>query len=105
MSDIINTEEENNAAVPALSVVFLAAVILAAVIGVHDETWQERPLLIVQTVTNSNVTGQQIRDFMTGKVAKWWLPDHVEFVSEIPLTAAGKINKKALREWYRNRLA
>jgi fatty-acyl-CoA synthase len=80
-------------------------IILAAVIGVHDETWQERPLLIVQTVTNSNVTGQQIRDFMTGKVAKWWLPDHVEFVSEIPLTAAGKINKKALREWYRNRLA
>jgi acyl-CoA synthetase (AMP-forming)/AMP-acid ligase II len=79
-------------------------IILAAVIGVHDETWQERPLLIVQTVTNSNVTGQQIRDFMTGKVAKWWLPDHVEFVSKIPLTAAGKINKKALREWHRNRL-
>ena len=49
-----------------------------------------------------SVTVQQILAFLQDKVAKWWLPDDVVFVDDIPLTAAGKISKLTLREQYRD---
>jgi acyl-CoA synthetase (AMP-forming)/AMP-acid ligase II len=76
---------------------------LAAVIGIPDDKWQERPLLIVKRHAGSEVSAAEILDFMKGNVAKWWLPDEVEFVDEIPLTATGKISKKTLRTQFANR--
>jgi len=72
----------------------------AAVIGVPHPKWDERPLLILVPKTDSQLTKQSIREFLHGKVAKWWVPDDVIFVDSIPHTATGKIQKTALRESY-----
>ena len=76
-------------------------VALAAVIGVYHEKWEERPLLVVKPVEGATVTAEEILDFLKDKVAKWWLPDEVAFVDDIPLTAAGKISKLALRNQFK----
>jgi fatty-acyl-CoA synthase len=74
----------------------------AAVIGVHHPKWDERPLLIVVPKKGQTVTKDEILGFMQDKIAKWWLPDDVTFVDEIPHTATGKIQKTALRERFKN---
>ncbi len=73
---------------------------LAAVIGIPDPKWEERPLLLVKTKENSNLSKEQIQAYLTGQVAKWWVPEDIRFVPEIPLTATGKINKLPLRNFY-----
>lgn len=74
-----------------------------AVIGVAHAKWEERPLmLIVRTEGGAAVTGQEILDFMRGKIADWQLPDDVHFLDEFPMTATGKIRKTALREMYKD---
>jgi fatty-acyl-CoA synthase len=73
----------------------------AAAIGLPHPKWDERPLLVVVRKPGSNLTRDQLLDHMRGKVAKWWLPDDVAFVDEIPHTATGKISKLALREKFR----
>ncbi|ADZ71707.1 long-chain-fatty-acid--CoA ligase [Polymorphum gilvum] len=70
----------------------------AAVIGVAHPRWDERPLLIVVPKEGARPTRDSLLAFMDGKVAKWWLPDDVVVVDEIPHTATGKIRKTALRE-------
>lgn len=70
----------------------------AAVIGVPHPKWSERPLLVVVRKEGSEVTGEAILDWLRDKVAKWWLPDDVVFVDEIPHTATGKIQKTELRK-------
>ena len=72
----------------------------AAVIGIAHPKWDERPLLIVLLKTGQSVTREDILDYMKGKIAKWWMPDDVVFVEEIPHTATGKIQKTALREQF-----
>lgn len=72
----------------------------AGVIGILHPKWDERPLLVVVRVEGSAVTGEEIIEYMTGKVAKWWLPDEVAFVDELPHTATGKIHKVGLREQF-----
>ena len=72
----------------------------AAVIGVAHPKWTERPMLIIVRNPDSDVQGQAILDFMDGKVAKWWMPDAVEFVDELPHTATGKIQKVELRKQF-----
>jgi fatty-acyl-CoA synthase len=74
----------------------------AAVIGVHHPKWDERPLLVVVAKKGSTPTKEAILGFIGPKVAKWWLPDDVVFVDEIPHTATGKIMKTALRETFRD---
>jgi 3-(methylthio)propionyl---CoA ligase len=74
----------------------------AAVIGVKHSKWGERPLLIAVPKKGQAILKEEILSFMRGKVADWWLPDEVVFVSEIPHTATGKILKTALREQYRD---
>ena len=74
----------------------------AAVIGVHHPKWDERPLLIVVAKANASPTRESLLDFMRPKVAKWWLPDDVLVVEEIPHTATGKIKKTELRERFRD---
>jgi fatty-acyl-CoA synthase len=75
-------------------------VALAAVIGVPDPKWEERPLLIVELRLGERATREEILGFLDGKIARWWMPDDVLFVDEIPLGATGKIDKKRLRELY-----
>lgn len=77
------------------------AVSEAAVIGVPHPKWQERPLLLVVTRQGHTVSRDELLDHLSGKVAKWWLPDDVVFVDELPHTATGKVLKVCLREQYR----
>ena len=70
----------------------------AAVIGVKHPKWDERPLLIVVLKSGQSADKAEILAFLEGKIAKWWMPDDVVFVDEIPHTATGKIQKITLRE-------
>jgi len=74
----------------------------AAVIGVQHPKWSERPLLIVVLKEGQSATKEEILGFLDGKIAGWWMPDDVVFVSAIPHTATGKILKTALREQFKN---
>jgi len=69
----------------------------AAVIGMPHERWTERPLACVVVGEGKEVTPDELREHLTPLVAKWWLPDEVAFVDEIPKTSVGKFDKKALR--------
>ena len=73
----------------------------AAVIGVAHPRWDERPLLIVIAKEGRTIDRDGVLKFMEGKIAKWWMPDDVQVVKEIPHTAAGKINKLKLREQFK----
>ncbi|PKQ05307.1 MAG: long-chain fatty acid--CoA ligase [Alphaproteobacteria bacterium HGW-Alphaproteobacteria-11] len=74
----------------------------AAVIGIVHPKWDERPLLIVIPKEGEKPTKEEILRYMDGKIAKWWMPDDVVFVTEIPHTATGKIQKLALREQFKD---
>ncbi len=74
----------------------------AAVIGVHHPKWDERPLLVIVRRPGAEVTREGVLCFLEGKIAKWWMPDDVVFVDELPHTATGKIQKTALREQFRD---
>lgn len=74
----------------------------AAVIGVAHPKWDERPLLIVVEVEGKEINKEQLLAWMDGKIAKWWMPDDVVIVDEIPHTATGKIQKLALRQQFKD---
>jgi len=74
----------------------------AAVIGVAHPKWGERPLLIVVAKKDQKLNREEMLTFMQGKIAKWWMPDDVAFLEEIPHTATGKILKTALREKFKD---
>ena len=92
----ISSIELENAAVGAPGVAEAAAV------GVYHPKWDERPLLIVVRKPDSDVSGDDIKSYLTDKIAKWWMPDEVIFVDELPHTATGKILKRALRDEYKD---
>ena len=73
----------------------------AAVIGIHHPKWDERPLLIIVRKAGATVSKEEVLKYLDGKIAKWWTPDDVAFVSEIPLTATGKMQKVTLREQFK----
>jgi acyl-CoA synthetase (AMP-forming)/AMP-acid ligase II len=74
----------------------------AAVIGIAHPKWDERPLLIVVAKEGKSCERDDVLDFLRSRIAKWWLPDDVQLVKEIPHTATGKINKMKLRETFRD---
>ena len=74
----------------------------AAVIGVAHPKWDERPLLVIVLKKGESATKEDILGFMQGKIAKWWMPDDVVFVDEIPHTATGKIQKITLRQQFKD---
>jgi fatty-acyl-CoA synthase len=78
------------------------AVAEAAVIGVAHPKWQERPLLIVVRKKDQDTTRDHVLQYLEGKIAKWWMPDDVVFVDDLPHTATGKLQKMKLREQFRS---
>ena len=72
--------------------------LLAAVIGVAHPKWDERPLLLVKLQAGETATREDFLEFLDGKIAKWWMPDDVMFVEDIPLGSTGKIDKKLIRQ-------
>jgi fatty-acyl-CoA synthase len=72
-------------------------VAMAAVIGVPHPKWDERPLLLIVLKPGAQLERETIRDHLSGKVAKWWIPENIEFVDDLPIGATGKVSKKDLR--------
>ena len=77
-------------------------VLEACVVGVPHPKWDERPMLFVVTNSGEPIEKESIIDFLTDKVAKWWLPDEIVFLKELPHGATGKLQKFELREEYNN---
>ncbi len=69
----------------------------AAVIAAAHPKWQERPVACVVPRPDEELTADELLEYLRGQVAKWWLPDRVVFVDEIPKTSVGKFDKKVLR--------
>jgi fatty-acyl-CoA synthase len=71
----------------------------AAVIGLSHPTWQERPVAYVvpRPEYRADLTADEIKDYLSTRVPKWWMPDEVRFIDEVPRTSVGKFDKKALR--------
>jgi len=84
------------------------AVSEVAVIAARSQKWSERPIALITLKPGARVSEEEIREFLmknyveTGKIPKWWLPDKVFIVEEIPRTSVGKTDKKVLRERYRD---
>ncbi len=74
----------------------------AAVVGVAHPKWQERPLLVVVKKAGSDLTREEVLQYLEERVARWWLPDDVAFVAELPHTATGKLLKMTLREMFKD---
>ena len=74
------------------------AIAEAAVIGVKHPKWDERPIVVAVQKAGQNVTREELLKFYEGKIAKWWMPDDVVFVKELPHTATGKLSKLTLRQ-------
>jgi fatty-acyl-CoA synthase len=74
----------------------------AAVIGLRHPKWDERPLLVVVAKKGHSPTREEMLAFLQDKIAKWWMPDDIVFVEDIPHTATGKIQKTALRDRFKD---
>ncbi|MBV9252711.1 MAG: AMP-binding protein, partial [Actinobacteria bacterium] len=70
----------------------------AAVIGVTHPKWSERPLACVVVKPGEDLSKEELLEFLEPRMAKWWLPDDVVFIDEVPKTSVGKFSKKTLRE-------
>jgi acyl-CoA synthetase (AMP-forming)/AMP-acid ligase II len=79
-----------------------AGVAEAAAIGLPHPKWDERPLLVVVKKPGEDVSKEQVLAHLNSKIAKWWMPDDVAFVDDIPHTATGKISKLILRERFKD---
>lgn len=77
---------------------------IAAVIGVPHPKWEERPLLVIETHEGAEITKAAVLDYLAPRIVKWWTPDDVVFAA-VPLTATGKIDKKVLRQAWRDHLS
>jgi fatty-acyl-CoA synthase len=69
----------------------------AAVVGIPSQRWDERPAVVVALCQGQSLTLPDLHAFLTGRVAKWWLPDELVVVDEVPKTSVGKYDKKAIR--------
>jgi len=76
------------------------AVFEAAVIAVPDEKWQERPMACVVLRPGMSATAEELQEYLSQHVAKWWLPERWTFIESVPKTSVGKFDKKVLRSQY-----
>lgn len=81
-----------------------SAVNECCVIGVPHPKWDERPLLLVVPEPDQQLTAEDLKAHLTGKIARWWMPNGVEFVATLPKTGTGKVKKNELREQYQDYL-
>lgn len=72
---------------------------IAAVVGVPHPKWEERPIILIEAHEGADLSEQQVLAYLAPRIVKWWTPDRVLF-GQVPLTATGKINKKAIRDAY-----
>jgi fatty-acyl-CoA synthase len=77
-----------------------ADVVEAAVVGVPDARWDERPLACVVLREGAKATAEDLKEFLAGRVARWWLPERWAFIEQVPKTSVGKFDKKVLRARY-----
>jgi fatty-acyl-CoA synthase len=73
-------------------------VVEAAVIGIASTKWGERAMACVVAAEGADLSADDILTWLDGRVVKWWMPDRVEFIDEVPKTSVGKFSKKTLRE-------
>jgi fatty-acyl-CoA synthase len=78
------------------------AIAEAAVIGVQHPKWDERPIVVAVKRPGQDVSREELLRFYEGKIAKWWMPDDVVFVAELPHTATGKLSKLTLRQQFKD---
>ncbi|HZA09139.1 fatty acid--CoA ligase [Mycobacterium sp.] len=76
------------------------AVLEAAVVGVPDDRWQERPLVAVVLKEQAEVTAAELRNYLRDRVVRWWLPERWTFIDQVPRTSVGKFDKKVIRAQY-----
>jgi fatty-acyl-CoA synthase len=74
----------------------------AAVVGLPHPKWDERPMLVVVLKPGQSATKEELLNFLSTKISKWWLPNDVHFVKELPHGATGKVLKKDIREMFKN---
>jgi fatty-acyl-CoA synthase len=79
------------------------AVAEAAVIAIPSERWMERPMACVVVKPGASLTAEEVVEWLQPRVAKWWLPESVEFIDEVPKTSVGKFSKKDLRDKFADR--
>ena len=72
----------------------------AAVVAVPDDRWQERPLAAIVIEDGAELTAADLREFLSDRVVRWWLPERWTFIEEIPRTSVGKYDKKTIRARY-----
>jgi fatty-acyl-CoA synthase len=82
-------------------------VLEAAVIGVPDERWSERPMACVvpRPKFKNEVLEEELTTFLAAQFAKWWLPERYLFVDELPKTSVGKFDKKTMRAQYQDKVS
>ena len=76
------------------------AVAEATVVGLKHVKWQERPAAFVVVAEGHDVTEDELLEHLSSRVAKWWLPDRIMLIEEIPKTGTGKFDKKVVRDQY-----
>jgi len=76
------------------------SVLEAAVVGVPDPKWDERPLAAVVLKENATASADELRDFLSTKIARWQLPERWTFIETVPKTSVGKFDKKVIRKQY-----
>jgi fatty-acyl-CoA synthase len=74
----------------------------AAVIGIRHPKWDERPIVVAVKKAGQDLSKDEVLEFFDGKIAKWWRPDDVVFVAELPHTATGKLSKLTLRQQFKD---
>lgn len=99
VKDVIKSGGEWISSIDVENIVYShPAVKQAAVIGVPHEKWGERPALFVVLKTGEALDEAGLREYLEPRMAKWWMPEVIRFIPELPMTATGKIRKASLRE-------
>jgi fatty-acyl-CoA synthase len=76
------------------------SVVEACVVAVPDDRWQERPLAAVVVEKDVEISPAELREFLSERTARWWLPERWTFIDEVPKTSVGKFDKKVVRALY-----
>jgi acyl-CoA synthetase (AMP-forming)/AMP-acid ligase II len=79
-------------------------IIEATVVGLKHPKWQERPVAFIVAKDGADITAEELKEFLDGRIAHWWMPDKIIFIDAIPKTGTGKFDKKVVRAEYENLL-